>query len=163
MTRVTIVGLLIATLCACSSEENKEPGLLDRLGEAMTHDRREAMERRQAAEIERRNMMEMKAQMEAEQRSGLKVTLPNGASSDIDVTHASLVIVLPASGDAVVQGRAMRDEDLDKLFRVAFTKDKTTQVIIQADQGVAHGRVVALMEKAKAAGLTRLAIGTTSH
>jgi biopolymer transport protein ExbD len=163
MARMAIGALLIAAMCACSSEESNEPGLLDRLGEAMTHDRREAMERRRQAELERRKMMEMKAQMEAEKRSGLTVTLPKGPSSDIDVTHVSLVIVLPASGDAVVQGRAMRDEDLDKLFRVAFTKDKTTQVIIQADQGVAHGRVVAIMEKAKAAGLTRLAIGTTSR
>ena len=39
-------------------------------------------------------------------------------------------------------------------------RDKTTQVVLKADKGVAHGRVVNLMERAKEAGLTRLAIGT---
>jgi biopolymer transport protein ExbD len=32
--------------------------------------------------------------------------------------------------------------------------------VLKADKGVAHGRVVNLMERAKQAGLTRLAIGT---
>jgi biopolymer transport protein ExbD len=39
--------------------------------------------------------------------------------------------------------------------------DKTTQLIIKADKGVAHGKVVNLMERAKQAGLTHLAIGTS--
>ena len=54
----------------------------------------------------------------------------------------------------------MRDPDLDNLFRAAFARDKQTQVVLKADKGVSHGKVVNLMERAKQVGLTRLAIGT---
>ena len=53
------------------------------------------------------------------------------------------------------------DTEIDNLFRAAFARDKNTQVVLKADKGVQHGRVVNLMERAKQAGLTRLAIGTS--
>jgi biopolymer transport protein ExbD len=160
MARV-LSGLLIAALCACSSEENHDPGLLDRIGSAMTRDRREAMEMRRQIERERHELEQMKAQIEAAKRSGLVVSLPNGGSQDIDVTHVSLVISVPASGDPIVQGRALHDDDLDRMFEAAYARDKTTQVVIQADRNASHGTVVGIMEKAKRAGLTRLAISTS--
>ena len=46
----------------------------------------------------------------------------------------------------------MPDAELDNLFRAAFARDKNTQVVLKADKGVAHGRVVNLMERAKQAG-----------
>ena len=100
----------------------------------------------------------------AEKRSGLKVNLPSGAAQEIDPTKASLVLVVPVNGDVVIQdnksNKTIPDGDLDGLFAAAFAKDKSMQVVIQADRGVQHGRVVNLMERAKRAGLTRLAIGT---
>jgi len=98
----------------------------------------------------------------AEKRSGLKVNLPSGAAQEIDPTKASLVLVIPMSGDVVVANKTISDPDLDNLFRAAFARDKNTQLVIQADKGVPHGRVVNLMERAKQAGLTRLAIGTSA-
>ena len=38
-------------------------------------------------------------------------------------------------------------------FRAAFARDKNTQVVLKADKGVQHGRVVNLMERAKQVGL----------
>ncbi|HVK76068.1 MAG TPA: biopolymer transporter ExbD, partial [Kofleriaceae bacterium] len=75
-------------------------------------------------------------------------------------SKASLVLLIPVQGEIVVGGQTVVDKDLDNLFRAAFTRDKNTQVVLQADKGVPHGRVVNVMERAKAAGLTRLAIGT---
>lgn len=117
-----------------------------------------------AVQVER-NQEKQKTQQqqkdeEAEKRSGIKVNLPSGAAQEIDPSKASLVLVIPISGDVVVGGKAMQDTDLDNLFRAAFARDKTTQVVLKADKGVQHGRVVNLMERAKTAGLTRLAIGT---
>jgi len=97
-----------------------------------------------------------------EKRSGLKVNLPSGAAQEIDPTKASLVLVVPVNGDVVVANKTITDADIDNLFTAAFAKDKNTQVVIQADKGVQHGRVVNLMERAKRAGLTRLAIGTSA-
>jgi biopolymer transport protein ExbD len=154
-------GMLIAAaVCACSSEENKDPGLLDRAAEAVARDQRAAAEERRALELQRQRLAKLQAEIEAEKRSGLHVDLPSGAAQDIDVTHASIVIVLPANGNPTISGRAMSDQDLDNVFRAAVARDKTTQVVIQADRNASHGRVVSIMEKAKAAGLTHLAIGT---
>jgi biopolymer transport protein ExbD len=114
------------------------------------------------AQEEKKRTEEVLDKVEADKRSGLKVNLPAGAAQEIDVTKASLVLLIPMQGDIVVSGKVVKDEDLDNLFRAAFTKDKATQVVLQADKGVAHGRVVNVMERAKAAGLTRLAIGTSA-
>lgn len=114
------------------------------------------------AQEEKKKTDEVMEQVEAEKRSGLKVNLPSGAAQEIDVTRASLVLLIPVQGDIVVDGKTIADGDLDNLFRASFTKDKTTQVVLQADKGVPHGRVVNVMERAKAAGLTRLAIGTSA-
>ena len=51
-------------------------------------------------------------------------------------------------------------ERLRKMFDEAKARDPETQVVVQADEATHHGRVVAVMELAKAAGLRRLAIAT---
>jgi biopolymer transport protein ExbD len=98
---------------------------------------------------------------DVEKKSGIKVNLPSGAAQEIDPSKAALTLTIPMSGDVVVAGKTLRDDELDNLFRAAFARDKTTTVILKADKGVAHGRVVNLMERAKQAGLSRLAIGTS--
>ncbi|MBK9031119.1 MAG: biopolymer transporter ExbD [Myxococcales bacterium] len=112
------------------------------------------------ANNDKKKAQEVSEKVEAEKRSGLNVSLPTGAAQEIDVTKASLVLVIPVEGDLAVDGKIVRDADLDNLFRAAFTRDKNTQVVLQADKGAVHGRVVNIMERAKAAGLTKLAIGT---
>jgi biopolymer transport protein ExbD len=113
------------------------------------------------ARQEKKKVKDEQIQADNEKKSGLKVNLPSGAAQEIDTSKASLVLVIPLSGDVSVGGKVMRDDQLDSLFQAAFQRDKTTQVVLKADKGVAHGRVVNIMERAKQAGLTRLAIGTS--
>lgn len=113
------------------------------------------------ARQEKKKVAEAAEQSEVEKRSGLKVNLPSGQAQEIDPSKASLVIVIPLTGDVDVGGKRIADGDVDNLFRAAFTRDKNTQVVLKADKGVPHGKVVNLMERAKQAGLTRLAIGTS--
>jgi len=113
------------------------------------------------AKQEKKKVQVQQDKAEIEKKSGLKVNLPSGAAQEIDTSKASLVLVIPLSGDVSVGGKLMPDEKLDAVFQAAFQKDKTTQVVLKADKGVAHGRVVNIMERAKQAGLTRLAIGTS--
>jgi biopolymer transport protein ExbD len=116
-----------------------------------------------AVQAERNNeRREQVAEEEKEQeakRAGIKIQLPSGASQELDPSKSSLVLLIPISGDVVVGTKAMPDGEIDNLFRAAFTRDKTTQVVLKADKGVPHGRVVNLMERAKQVGLTRLLIG----
>jgi len=113
------------------------------------------------ARQEKKKVKDEQAQVDQEKKSGLKVNLPSGAAQEIDTSKASLVLVIPLSGDVAVGGKVMRDDQLNSLFQAAFQRDKNTQVVLKADKGVAHGRVVNIMERAKQAGLTRLAIGTS--
>jgi len=113
------------------------------------------------AKQEKKKVQVQQDKAEIEKKSGLKINLPSGAAQEIDTSKASLVIIIPLSGDVSVGGKLMPDERLDAVFQAAFQKDKTTQVVLKADRGVAHGRVVNIMERAKQAGLTRLAIGTS--
>jgi biopolymer transport protein ExbD len=113
------------------------------------------------ARREKRKVHEEQQQAEVEKKSGLKVNLPSGAAQEIDTSKQSLVLVIPLSGDISIGGKVMRDDQIDGLFQAAFQKDKATQVVLKADRGVAHGRVVNIMERAKQAGLTHLAIGTS--
>jgi len=113
------------------------------------------------ARQEKKKSAEAQEQSEVEKRSGLKVNLPSGQAQEIDPSKASLVIVIPLTGDVDVGGKRIPDTEIENLFRAAFARDKNTQVILKADKGVQHGRVVNLMERAKQAGLTRLAIGTS--
>ena len=113
------------------------------------------------ARQEKKKITQQQEQTEVEKHSGIKVNLPSGQAQEIDPSKASLVLVVPITGDVNVGGKGVPDAELDRLFRAAFTRDKMTQVVLKADKGVMHGRVVNLMERAKQAGLTRLAIGTS--
>src|SRR5690242_12016379 len=113
------------------------------------------------AKKEKEKVTHQQEQTEVEKRSGIKVNLPSGQAQEIDPSKASLVLVIPINGDVNVGGKNIPDGEVDNLLRAAFVKDKLTQVIIKADKGVAHGRVVNIMERAKGVGLTRLAIGTS--
>lgn len=115
----------------------------------------------QAAQQQER-IAEVEKQKEADEKSGLKVNLPSGAAQEIDLSKRSLILVIPVSGEIVINGTPVSEDELDNRFRAEFMADKQTQVVIQADRGVQHGRVVGVMERAKQAGLTRMAIGTSA-
>ncbi len=92
--------------------------------------------------------------------TSVKINLPPGVSAELEPTKSQLVIEVPLEGPVYIGGKAFRDDELDKMFLATANADKTTQVVLKADTGVAHGRVVNLMERAKQVGLTRLAIAT---
>ncbi len=94
-------------------------------------------------------------------RSGVHVTLPKGSPSDVQTAASnSLAVAVLADGRIVVGGKVLSDDDLKSRFAAAASHDPETTIVVQADAGVAHGKVVAVMEMARAAGLERLAIAT---
>lgn len=92
-------------------------------------------------------------------RAGLKVNLPKGGSSDVTPTESDLSIAVLADGRLVLGGDVVTEEELKKALDEARQKRPDTLVIVQADEGVSHGKVVEVMEMAKSAGLAQLAIG----
>ncbi len=114
-----------------------------------------------ALEKKKEELERVQDEVVAEKRSGLKVNLPSGASQEIDPTAMSIVVSILPSGEIFVNNEEINEKQLDNIFRSAFARDKNTQVVLKADAGVHHGRVVGVMEKAKRIGLTRLAIATS--
>jgi biopolymer transport protein ExbD len=97
---------------------------------------------------------------EEERRRGIELSLPAGSSHDIDLARATVVVMVTTDGRLVIEGKVVADDDLDRVFARASAADDQAQVVIHADQGTPHRAVVAVMERARAAGLTRLAIAT---
>jgi len=109
---------------------------------------------------EKKQEQQQKDKDKKNEKSGIKLNLPEGQSAEIDPSKPSLILEIPIEDKVFVGGKEMTPDQRDTLFRVAFTRDKYTQVILKADRGVLTGRLVNLMERAKKTGLTRLAIGT---
>jgi biopolymer transport protein ExbD len=93
-------------------------------------------------------------------RAGVKVNLPRGATKEISTTAHDITVAITTDGKMVVDGKEVSADTLKGMFESAKARDPETQVVVQADEATHHGRVVAVMELAKAAGLRRLAIAT---
>lgn len=105
-------------------------------------------------------MVSSSVMVDTAQRSGVKVNLPKGAAQEIDPGAKSLVISVTQAGEILIAGKKVKPEDLPPLFQSTFAKEPSTQVVIEADEGVKHGLVVQIMNSAKTVGLQRLAIAT---
>ena len=92
-------------------------------------------------------------------RAGLKVNLPKGGAADVLPAPNDLSIAILANGRLVLSGNAVSEDELKAALQKAKAHDANTLVVIQADEGVPHGRVVEVMELAKGTGLSQLAIG----
>ncbi len=93
-------------------------------------------------------------------RSGVSVNLPKGSTKDVSPGKGDVTVAVTTDGKLVVDGKPLEPDQLKATFEAAFKRDPETQVIVQADESTHHGRVVGVMELARAAGLRRLAIAT---
>jgi biopolymer transport protein ExbD len=89
----------------------------------------------------------------------LKVNLPKGGAADTRAGGQDLSIAILADGRTVLGGNVVSADELKGALVEAGQKNAETLVVVQADEGVPHGKVVEVMELAKSAGLAQLAIG----
>jgi biopolymer transport protein ExbD len=94
---------------------------------------------------------------------GFKVNLPRGAKSDETGIARDITVAVLSDGRTVVAGKVLDEDALRAAFNAARSQNPDTVVMFQADAGVAHGRVVQVMELARRAGLSRLAIATRAE
>ena len=92
-------------------------------------------------------------------KAGLKVNLPKGSAADVTPATTDLSVAVLSDGRLVLAGDVVTVDELKKALADAQAKNPSTLVVIQADEGVPHGKVVEVMEMAKGAGLAQLAIG----
>ena len=83
--------------------------------------------------------------------------LPQASKSEALQTIFS--VVLPVDGSLQVDGVVVSDEVLSEKARAALARDPELRAVIQADREVTHGRVMAVLDRLKVAGLSRVAFG----
>ena len=94
------------------------------------------------------------------QNGGIKVQLPRGGQAEAVKEVHDLAIAVLSDGRVVVQGKVVDQDALKRILEKARAENPETLVLVQADEGVTHGRVVAVMDMARREGLPRLAIAT---
>lgn len=90
---------------------------------------------------------------------GLKVNLPKGGQADVRTTAKDLSVAVLTDGSLMIAGAPVTLDELKAKMTEARAQNASTLVVVQADEGVPHGRVVEVMELAKSVGLGQLAIG----
>ncbi len=94
------------------------------------------------------------------QSGGLKVNLPRAGQNAPAGEMHDLAIAVLEDGRTVIGGKVVGEDVLAQILDKAHGENADTLVLVQADQGVAHGKVVAVMDLARRHGLSRLAIAT---
>src|SRR5512133_586731 len=96
-------------------------------------------------------------------RAGFEVNLPRAGKGGQPAPVQDLTVAILADGRTVLGGGVVDAAALGRAFDAARARSATTVVLVQADEGVLHGRVVAVMDLARRHGLTRLAIATRAE
>lgn len=95
-----------------------------------------------------------------EASSGMEVELPRGEAREIRPGEASAMVVILPDGRVILDGEETPEDLLEERLVQLFERTLSTTLVVQADEGVSHGRVVKVMEAAKAGGFEHLALAT---
>ena len=91
---------------------------------------------------------------------GIQVNLPKSTAQEIARERKDLRVVITPANQLYLNEKEVDLSTLGKNFAETAALSRDTQVLIQADEQVTHGRVVEVMDLARNAGLARLAIVT---
>lgn len=91
---------------------------------------------------------------------GIEVDLPRSSAEVVISDKQDVNLWMTNEGAVYADDVAVTTRELTDLLRRRAEADPNTQVVIKADKGVAHGRVVSVMDLARTQGLSRLAIAT---
>ena len=91
---------------------------------------------------------------------GISIKLPESSSQTIDREPKELKVYLSKEGDIYHGEKKISIDDFRGLLAEHQADAKQTTVLLLADQESRHGKVVILMDLARDAGFTKLAIAT---
>ncbi len=91
---------------------------------------------------------------------GIQVDLPRSSQEVVIQEDEDLQVWITLEGAIYVDDQPVTLDSLTSVLTRTAERDPETLVVIKADAGVEHGRVVQVMDLARGRGLTRLAIAT---
>jgi biopolymer transport protein ExbD len=89
-------------------------------------------------------------------QQSFKVELPK-ASQTVATEARTIAIMVKADGTIVLDGQSASPEALEADLAARVKANPALQVVVGADEQVAHGRVVTVMDVARRAGVSKLA------
>lgn len=108
-------------------------------------------------------MVSSSAMVDAVREGRLDVTLPKaGSAAQKDTPAATLVVGLAADGRPYVHGKFVTDDELNGILQDTHKNTPQTVVIVDADGGLEHRHVVAIIDRVRAAGFDTVGIGAES-
>ncbi len=90
---------------------------------------------------------------------GLPVNLPKAATAETQA-QAPLVVTITKQGNLTLNRQPLPLDALEAQVRALALLDKAPIVVINADEAVTHGKVVAVMDRLRSIDGVRLAIAT---
>ena len=97
------------------------------------------------------------------QSPGIQVDLPRSSAQTVLSEDQDLHVWMTVDGAVYLDEAPVTAAQLRQMFERRARSNPNTLVVIKADTGVSHGRVVAVMDQARAQGLSRLAIATDAN
>ena len=91
---------------------------------------------------------------------GITVDLPDASAPQVARQDDDIRIVITPASEIRIDGAPVTLSALRERLGAMAGEGRDAQVLIRADRRVPHGLVVAVMDAARSAGLTRLAIMT---
>jgi len=92
---------------------------------------------------------------------GIRIDLPKANKTVKNVAQESNTIVISADNSIFINRQEIENIDQLRTVLVDLKKEQGSElIIIKADENVAHGIVVSVMDLAKTSGFSRIAIAT---
>ncbi|PID55677.1 biopolymer transporter ExbD [candidate division KSB3 bacterium] len=93
---------------------------------------------------------------------GIRVNLPKAATKVNNMAQERNTIVITAENSIYINRQEIRDiQGLRDILKKMRSRDQTDElIVVKADETVAHGVVVSVMDLAKTSGFNRIAIAT---
>ncbi len=95
-------------------------------------------------------------------QSGLDIQLPKSSNKDIN-ENESLKIDMNKEGIIFLKQKRITMEQLDKDLKQKKTKENSIEVLVNADEGVEHGKVVRLLDVLRNNQISKIYIGTETN
>jgi len=90
--------------------------------------------------------------------SGVRIRLPRATKRVLNQENAKVALVIDKSGGIYLKGKKTDMKTLPQKLKDLVTEKDLVHLVLKADKDVRHGRVVEVMDVAKAAGIQTIII-----
>jgi biopolymer transport protein ExbD len=90
----------------------------------------------------------------------LDINLPKASLNQVTSRDRDITIAITKKGELRYNNQEISPQKLEGILRAEYAEKSESIIVIRADEGARHGKVVEVMDMAKRVGFGRLAIAT---